>query len=299
MQRIATPSSIPPIIQHISHFPMTYLCITISLPDSLHEAAIALLAEHGYDTFEEQPQSLKAYIPQTDFSEDALRETLGIFTETADIQAAYTIEEMPDQNWNAEWESSYESIEVDDFCQIVPSFREPKAGFVHSIEITPKMSFGTGHHETTRLMIRQMRKLSLADTTVLDMGCGTGILGILALKMGAARAVLIDIDPWSEENCRENAALNQVAEQSEILLGDASKIPTITFDGILANINRNVLLNDAAIYAQHLVAGGWLLLSGFYTTDIPQILASYEPQGFTLQGEISENNWVSLLLRKG
>jgi ribosomal protein L11 methyltransferase len=275
-----------------------YLCLSIVLPPALHDSAIALLAEIGYDTFEELPDSIKAYIPASDFEENALRETLDIFAATSDFQATYSLEKMQQQNWNAEWEASYESIEVEDFCQIVPSFRQPKAGFTYSIEITPKMSFGTGHHETTRLMIRQMRQMPIAATTVLDMGCGTGILGILALKMGAKSATLIDIDAWSEENSRENAALNGITDRAHILLGDATALPATQFDTILANINRNVLLTDAETYAAHLVPQGWLLLSGFYATDAPQILDCYQPLGFALVATVSENNWVALLLQK-
>lgn len=269
-----------------------YLRVRVALAGDLREPCIALLSEIGFDSFEETPSGVDAYLPKELFDDAALRETLEILGDPA-----FEVSELEDKNWNALWESTIGNIAIDDFCQLVPHFRQPEPGFVHTLTITPKMSFGTGHHETTRLMVRNMRNTEMAGQTVLDMGCGTGVLGILAARMGAKAVTYIDIDPWSVDNTEENIAANDVQAGATVLLGDVAVLSG-TFDGILANINRNILTRDGAQYVAHLAAGGWLMVSGFYDRDVPEVQAYFEGLGCQLSGRQEENHWVSLAFRK-
>lgn len=253
---------------------------------------MALLADIGFEAFEEKETGVDAYVRERDFDAQHLADTLapmgGIAYETAVI---------PAKNWNAEWESNFQPVQIGTFCQIIPSFMAPSPGFVHTLVIEPKMAFGTGHHETTRLMVQQIESLAPAGKVVLDMGCGTGILGIMAAKMGASRCVGIDIDLWSIENSGENCRLNGV-ENMEIRQGDAAAIPDEDFDLILANINRNVLLQDLPAYVGRLRPGGALAISGFYVADEPALLKAGEAQQLILRGRLTENNWCSLTFEK-
>ncbi|MEZ4686228.1 MAG: 50S ribosomal protein L11 methyltransferase [Bacteroidia bacterium] len=191
-----------------------------------------------------------------------------------------------------DWEAAYESVKIDDFCQIVPSFHQPESGFTHTIHLDPKMSFGTGHHETTRIMVRQMKHIDFTGKRVLDMGCGTGVLGILALKLGAATVLGIDIDAWSAENGLENARRNMV--EMPIMLGDARAIPPEPFDIILANINRNVLLQDVGQYKKALKPEGTLLISGFLSRDLDLIKDTFKEYSLQPGMLIQEGDWLSL-----
>lgn len=270
-----------------------YLRVRVALPNDLREPCIALLSELDFDSFEETPAGVDAYVAKDLFDDAALRETLEIFGDPA-----FEVSELEDKNWNALWESTIGNIAIDDFCQLVPHFGTPDPGFVHTLTITPKMSFGTGHHETTRLMVRNLRGADVQGQAVLDMGCGTGVLGILAARMGAAAVTYIDIDPWSVDNTRENIAANGVEAGATILLGDVAMLDG-TFDGILANINRNILTRDGGQYIAHLAPGGWLMVSGFYDRDVPEVQACFEALGCTLTGRQEENHWVSLAFCKG
>ncbi|GAB4406398.1 MAG: 50S ribosomal protein L11 methyltransferase [Bacteroidia bacterium] len=257
------------------------------------EPVQALLAEIGFEAFEDQPDGTSAYVPVTQFDRERLEDCLTVL-ETG--LPPLSVHHHARINWNARWEADYPSVYVDSFCQIVPSFRAPLPGYAHTIIIDPKMSFGTGHHETTRLMIRQLARLAPAGQQVLDMGCGTGVLGILAARMGAAAVTAIDIDPWSVENCGENILLNDTP-QVQVLLGDASALPTQTFDLILANINRNVLLADLPAYVNRLAKEGILVISGFYERDVPVLLQTCEALGLKPDHALGDNDWTSLALR--
>lgn len=270
-----------------------YIVTHISCAPDLQEMLAAWLETLGYESFEEKESELAAYIPAANWSETALKQVLMPFQ---DRIGNISHEELPPENWNAIWEANYEAVEVGMFCQIVPSFRQPKPGFAHTLRIDPKMSFGTGHHETTQLMIRQMALLSFADQQVLDIGCGTGVLGILAMKMGTSSVVAIDIDPWSEENTRENARLNEVS--LAIRLGGAEAIPSQVFDIVLANINRNVLMTDMTVYAQHIAPGGHLIISGFYHKEVPMLLATAESLGLSAKDQAEQADWAALTLVK-
>ncbi|RMG24943.1 MAG: 50S ribosomal protein L11 methyltransferase [Bacteroidetes bacterium] len=269
-----------------------YVQVQIELPEHQKEVAIALLASIGFEAFEETEQGLIACIGRESFEEERLNNMLEVVNCTS-----FRTQLLPPQNWNATWEAQYPSVFVDDFCQVIPTFRQPRPGFEHCLIIDPKMSFGTGHHETTRLMIRMMRQLDFSRCRVLDMGCGTGILAILAAKLGAEAVTGIDIDPWSYENARENVQLNG-SGPIDIRQGDARSIPPGEYDLILANINRNVLLADMPVYAQHLKAGGKLLISGFYQTDVPSLLQSAQALGLRHAHALKEADWAALLFEK-
>ncbi|WNJ21079.1 50S ribosomal protein L11 methyltransferase [Pontibacter sp. G13] len=271
----------------------TYLEITLPLPVDLREPAMALLTALAFEAFEETESGIKGYVLKEDFDEAQIRETLSIFPNGP---FPFEVSEMENKNWNAEWEQSYPPVEVGTFCQIVPTFHQPKEGFQHTVLIDPKMSFGTGHHETTRLMIQLMEHSAIANRTVLDMGCGTGVLGILAAKLQASQVLGIDIDNWSYENAKENVSLNHI--DMDILLGTSEVIPEAQFHVILANINRNVLMADIPIYAMHLQEGGELLLSGFYERDQALIEQVCTSAGLTLADSRVEQSWTALRFRK-
>jgi len=271
---------------------ITYIETTIQAEPVQREALVALWADLGYEAFEEVEDQLRGYIPADQFDTQRVAETSHMLGLTPPKHR-----EILPENWNAKWEAEYPSVYVDAFCQIVPTFREPKEGFRYTLQIDPKMAFGTGHHETTRLVIRHMSALDIKGLQILDMGCGTGVLGILARKMGAVQVTAIDIDPWSEENTLENVQINQV-DQVEILLGGKEVIPPVTFDLILANINRNVLLEDIPTYTTRLQTGGKLVISGFYTEDEPLLEEKALESGLKISKRWEENNWVSLLLVK-
>lgn len=267
----------------------TYKKIAFTVPHEVSDVLIALLADMGFEGFEEKTAAVDAYIQEAYFDETALQSRIAMIAQ-ADI--SYEVSELPKQNWNKQWEENYPSVFIDNFCQVIPSFRQPEPGYTYHLIIDPKMSFGTGNHSTTRLMIRLMAKLSLASKEVLDMGCGTGILGVLALKMGAKNVLGIDIDEWSKENAEENARLNHV-KHIEFRLGDVSTIPEIEYDIVFANINRNVLLEDIPAYVKHLKPNGKLLISGFYTNDLDKILRVTSASGLYPEMKLMEQDWVA------
>ena len=197
---------------------------------------------------------------------------------------------MPDKDWNAEWEKSFTPITVAGRCRIRAPFHEYDANYQLDIIIEPKMSFGTGHHATTTLMIQQMFDIDLEGKTVLDMGCGTGVLAIAAKKLGAQNVMAIDIDHWSVENTQENAASNNVA--LTVIEGGEEAISG-RFDVILANINRNILLEQMPTYSTALNAGGTLCLSGFYSADLDIINNLAKQLGLQLAKTVEQNDWVS------
>ena len=207
---------------------------------------------------------------------------------------------MEDKDWNEEWEKNYfQPIHIGNECQIRASFHPEEPGFRHNILIDPKMAFGTGNHETTYLMIQAMLASDLKGQEVLDMGCGTAVLAILAHQQGAKRIVAIDIDEWAYNNALENIHLNQ-AEEIQVLLGGAERIAgTETYDTILANINRNILLHDIHHYAQALKEGGQLIMSGFYEEDCPMLEAECRQWGLEPIDRASRNKWTRMrVIRK-
>lgn len=252
------------------------------------DTLIAVLNEIGFDGFEEEEKNLKAFIPENKFDRSVLQKSIESFkinfSETA-------IEET---NWNQVWESSFEPVVVEDFVAVRAHFHEPMKGIRHEIVITPKMSFGTGHHATTDMMLEQMKGADFKDKKVFDFGTGTGVLAILAEKMGAKKIIAIDNDEWSIENAAENITRNNCVAV-ELKLGTAANTDG-RFDIILANINKNVILENLELLASQLLPGGILLISGLLVTDEQEILTECNKKGLKFDTKTERHNWLFIKL---
>ena len=262
---------------------------TVSPTEMGAEILMAELAEVGFDSFEDTPTGIKAYIPKDSWNEHILQDIY--LLSNPEFTISYQITEIEQVNWNEEWEKNFSPIVVEDLCTVRANFH-PVPNTRYDIVITPKMSFGTGHHETTYMMLQQLLPLSLEDTKVLDMGCGTGILAIMAALRGAHDITAIDIDPWCVENATENVQQNNCSFIT-IKEGDVSLITGEQYNLILANINRNILLSDIPAYTQALLPQGLLLVSGFYVEDLPAIKEKCQEVGLTYLSHIERNRWVS------
>ena len=250
----------------------------------------AELAEIGFDSFVPCENGMQAFIPETKFDENSLKDVIDNYP--FEVAISYEIVTVASKNWNEEWEKHYfEPIVIGEECVIHSSFHKDIPVAKYDIIIDPKMSFGTGHHETTSLVIGEILKMNLTNKKVLDMGCGTAVLAILAAMRGASELLAIDIDSWCTENSLENIALNKVSG-IEVKLGGAELLDGLHFDIILANINRNILLADMEKYAACLTTGGELYMSGFYKADIPVIEAELNRNGLELIDFKEKNNWV-------
>src|SRR6218665_2873992 len=258
-----------------------------------NEILMAELIEIGFDSFTEEYDGILGYIQKDLFKEEELKDIYLLQNE--EIEISYTYEEMPNIKWNEEWEKNFSPINVEDKVLIRAEFHDSDPN-MHEIVIQPKMSFGTGHHPTTHLMIQQMLDMDLENKKVLDMGCGTSVLAIFAKQKGAGRTVEIDIDEWSVENSKENAQRNNV--ELDIELGTADNLGKEKFEIILANINRNILISDIPTYVSVLEDGGKLLLSGLCFFDVDDILEVCTEQNLKLEKKIQREEWVSLLLDK-
>ena len=254
------------------------------------EILIAELGELPFESFTESETGIVAYI-QKQFWFETILEEVQILS-NPEFKITYKVEEIEQVNWNEEWEKNFEAIDVDGNCHVRAPFH-PKTEAQYDIVIEPKMSFGTGHHETTHMMIQHLLETDVTNKKTLDMGCGTAILAILAEMKGAQPIDAIDIDNWCYQNSIENAERNNCTTIS-VYEGDASLLRDKKYDLIIANINRNILLNDMQSYVGCLNQNGILLLSGFYTEDIPYIDASCTEKGLTFVKKIERNNWVSL-----
>ena len=253
------------------------------------EILMAELAEVGFDSFEDTPTGIKAYIPKDSWNEHILQDIY--LLSNPEFTVSYQITEIEQVNWNEEWEKNFSPIVVEDLCTVRANFH-PVPNTRYDIVITPKMSFGTGHHETTYMMLQQLLPLSLEGAKVLDMGCGTGILAIMAALRGARDITAIDIDPWCVDNATENVQQNNCSFIT-IKEGDVSLITGEQYNLILANINRNILLSDIPAYTQALLPQGLLLVSGFYVEDLPAIKEKCQEVGLTYLSHIERNRWVS------
>ena len=256
----------------------------------IYDVLAAELGELGFDSFATTEETLDAYIPEIQFDESKLKTMLDDFPFEANIEFKYS--KIESKNWNEEWEKHYfEPIVIGNDCVIHSSFHQNVPQAKYDIVIDPKMAFGTGHHETTSLVIAEILKMNLQDKMMLDMGCGTAVLAILASMRGAKNILAIDIDNWCTENSTENIAINKI-ENIEVKLGGAELLSGLKFDIVLANINRNILLADMESYAACLESGGELYMSGFYTEDIPIIEAEANRNGLKLTRFQEKNNWV-------
>ncbi|MDT7832226.1 50S ribosomal protein L11 methyltransferase [Flavobacteriaceae bacterium S356] len=258
------------------------------------EILIAQLGFVGFESFVETESGVTAYIQKEDWNEEILDHVFVLNSD--DFSISHVFNEVAQTNWNAEWEKNFQPIQVDGKVSIRAPFHEdPKLSY--DIVIEPKMSFGTGHHETTHMMVQHLLALDISDKKVLDMGCGTGILAIFAEMKGAQPIDAIDIDNWCYENSVENAARNN-CQHISVYEGDSSLLSNKNYDLIIANINRNILLADMNIYTDCLGKGGTLLLSGFYKEDIPTIDQEVSKYGLSLEAKLERNNWVALKYTK-
>lgn len=252
----------------------------------------ASIADIGFESFVESESGTTAYITEDAFNEQTINDILENFPIEADITFSSKLVEGKD--WNEEWEKNYfKPLIIDNRCIIQSTFHKEPAIYEYNIIIDPKMAFGTGHHQTTELMIREILNTDFNGKSVLDMGCGTAILAILASMRGADPILAIDIDQWAYDNAIENLHLNNI-NNIEVKIGGAELLSEQTFDVILANINRNILLNDISKYAAVLNENGELYMSGFYTDDIPVIQKESGKYGLTLCHNSEKDNWTTV-----
>ncbi len=254
------------------------------------EILIAELGQTGFESFVENEDGVTAYIQKDEYYDTILDDIFVL--QNIEFTISYTQEEIAQVNWNQEWEKNFNPIQVDNLVSIRAPFHQ-NPNLKYDIVIEPKMSFGTGHHETTHMMVQHLINLDLQGKKVLDMGCGTGILAIFAEMKGAKPIDAIDIDAWCYENSTENCERNQ-CENISVYEGDVALLVNKKFDVIIANINRNILLADLKTYANCLSNNSILLLSGFYQEDIPIIDAEASKFNLELQEIIERNNWVAL-----
>lgn len=257
----------------------------------------AMLGEIGYESFVVENDRMKAYVADKLYDEEVLKQTLAEFPLEAEI--SYEVNVIEQKNWNEEWEKNYfKPIIIGNDCVIHSTFHTDIPEAKYDILIDPKMAFGTGHHETTSQMLTEILNFDFTGKSVLDMGCGTAVLAILAAKKGASPVRAIDIDDWVCDNANENIRLNDTAD-IEVQCGDASLLEDgRTYDVIFANINRNILLNDLHVYAKCMHPGSVLFMSGFYVEDIPAIQEEAEKQGLSFDHHREKNRWVAVQFKK-
>ena len=256
---------------------------------------VARLNEIEFESYCEDENGVKAYVQTHLLDENAVKEIINEVAKSCDL--SFTISKVKQENWNEKWENNFEPVHINDKCVIRAHFHAPFHDFEHEIIITPKMSFGTGHHETTALVMNEMFEIDFTDKSVLDMGTGTGVLAILAAKLGATSLIGIDFDKWAYENSVENAQINAISTIN-FMHGDAILIGDETFDIILANINRNIILQDIAIYVKAMNTNSEIIFSGFLKKDIPLILEKSKQLGLDLVASKHKNKWQMLHLKK-
>jgi ribosomal protein L11 methyltransferase len=244
----------------------------------------------------EENDVIKAYIPENSYNQSLVEEFFQKLP-SGFGKVSWEILRIEQQNWNAEWESHFNPVVIDDEVLIRASFHENLQEYPYQITIDPKMSFGTGHHSTTALMIKYMKEIDFRNKRVLDMGSGTGILAIFAKMLGASEITAIDIDEWAVANAAENFKLNDIPD-FELLLGGAESIPSRKFDIILANINLNILIEDMPHYSSALLKGGTMVLSGIYKTDLEQVRTAAEQNNLTFRNYKEKNTWIAAVFAK-
>ena len=267
---------------------MQHIQLSIEANELQQEYLIGILSQFDATGFEQTPTHILSYFEENSFIHNDVEEALKDFK--------YKMQTLKEQNWNNEWERNFQPVLVGDFCAIRADFHQPIQNVQHEIIITPKMSFGTGHHATTYMMIDQMKDIDFKNKNVFDFGTGTGILAILAEKLGAAKVSAIDIDEWSINNAIENIAMNNC---NKIQVTLSTELPDEKFDVFLANINRNVILQYIPQIKNCLLPNGYLLLSGLLTSDEKEIVEAFEKNQFQLIKQTTRTNWISLLFVNG
>ncbi|MEO5889717.1 MAG: 50S ribosomal protein L11 methyltransferase [Ferruginibacter sp.] len=255
------------------------------------EKLVALLADKGFEGFEEEEDNLSAFIPEKIFQEEEFSGVIDLFP-----MISFTKTVLENINWNKRWEEGFTPVLVDDFVAIRAGFHQPVKNVGHELIITPKMSFGTGHHATTYLMISQMRQLDFSNKSVLDFGCGTGVLAILASKMGAGRVLAIDYDEWSitntKENIQQNNSANIVVEQMDIVPA------TEQFHIILANINLNVIILNLSLIVSASLPGAIILLSGILKENEATLISAVKSAGLNYLSTLQRGDWIAVVAKK-
>lgn len=272
-----------------------YLNVKISCKPEFTEILIAELAELNYDSMMETDDGLEAYIKSSEFDEDAIK---NLFARYSAAKINFSVEEVPEKNWNEEWEKNYDPISVDNRILVRATFHQAKPEVPYEVIINPKMSFGTGHHDTTYLMLKNQLEIDHNHKRVMDAGSGTGILAIMAEKLGAREVIAYDNHSWSAENAPENGALNN-CQNIQVFEGT---IDTLNFEGrfdvILANINKNILLDEMSSYVKHLSDKGTILFSGFYEKDANDMIEAAAKNRLELVSKEVRNNWCALRFQK-
>ncbi len=275
--------------------PSNYFEIQIPVKGELAEILIAELSDLSFDSFVEEESVLKGYVPEDQYNEQELIEILRVYN----VENKYQVIKVETKNWNEEWEKNYDPVEVivgdEKRVKVRASFHDSDSSFKYDILINPKMSFGTGHHATTSNMLKLMTMMPLKDKSTVDLGTGTGVLAIMAHKLGAKSIRACDIDTWCVENGNENFQLNGI-DTVQVELGTAGLYENDNFDVVLANINRNVLLSEMGIYAN--ICQEHLVLSGFYEHDLEIVNESATAQGFTFLKKEVRNDWVAALYKR-
>lgn len=276
---------------------MDFVEVRVQAPRELADILVAELAEVGYNTFEDNDEGFCAYIDEDLFSADAVAEVMSRYEGLGELGYEHRV--ITRQNWNAEWEKNFEPLVIAEKVSVRAPFHPARPDLEYEIVIMPRMSFGTGHHDTTALMITNQLDVDHRSKRVLDMGCGTGILAVMAVHLGARYVLAVDVEPWTAENAADNAVENNVQDKVEARLGDITALEgEEPFDIILANINRNVLLDDMGAYGQYLKPGCPILFSGFYEEDLPLIREAAEGHGLRYESHRTQNHWVSAIFRQ-
>lgn len=276
---------------------MNYYACSFTNPENenLKDMFMELLGSIGFDSFMDTDEVFEAYCQEPALDENELNDIMQM-EQFANVKLLKK-ELIPDQDWNATWEASYEPVIINEFCRIRAPFHKVEGSYKYDLIIEPKMSFGTAHHETTSQIIELMLQSDFSGLNLLDMGSGTGVLAILAKKLGSATTVAIDNDEWAYRNALDNIRLN---DENDIIveLGDANSLKDRQFDIILANINRNILLRDMKEYVKCLVDGGKIFFSGFYEEDLVLIAKEAERLGLTYSNHVTKNNWTAAVFVK-
>ncbi len=275
---------------------MNYWKYSLQTDGTTAEILLAYLSEAPFTCFEQTEEGLEAYLPDVpghQCNAEALLANLQLL-----FPFAWKAHFLPAQNWNVIWEANFSPVVVEDFCAVRAPFHAPVKGVTHELVIEPKMAFGTGHHETTWMCLRALRDLPCAQARLLDFGSGSGVLALLAARLGASQVTAVDIEEEAFRSTQENSLLNGVADRVQALWGGLEAVPDGLFDGIMANINRNVLVASMPDLGRRLCAGGWLLVSGILLSDADTVEAAAEQAGLTLQKRNERGQWLCLTFAK-